>query len=105
MTMVAYRPNFVMNASAPSLDTLQPSATGPTLGNGCPCDDVGSMSGAHQIAADLWRRPTWQPWATSGPQCGRPTKRWSALPGTLQLPPTPTKAAVPPDGSRIAEPC
>lgn len=72
---------------------------------GLPSRHVGSTSGVPQTAADLSRRPTWQPWARSGPQRSLPTiKRWSALAGTLQLPPTPTKAAIPPDGSRIAEP-
>jgi hypothetical protein len=33
---------------------------------GCPCDHVGSTSGVPQIAADLSRRSTRQPWATTG---------------------------------------
>jgi hypothetical protein len=34
--------------------------------NGCPCDYVGATSGVPQIAADLSRRPTRQPWARTG---------------------------------------
>ena len=33
---------------------------------GCCCDDVGTTTGVPQIAADLRRRQSRQPWATGG---------------------------------------